>query len=191
VSTHCLQLSDIFPIDGNEAYTLGAPSLVIDRAQMLGSAEPRRERAMAFKCIRRESALRLAGLPLWSVAIGPDLAKGEARGHARGIFAVGDMATGVLAAGGLARGVVAFGGLAIGLASFGGLGLGLIVALGGGAAGAVAVGGGAAGLYAMGGGAVGTYVLSPTQCDADALDFFRRAFEWWPQLDIVAQNCFS
>ena len=146
---------------------------------------------MAFKSIRRQSALRFAGLPLWSVAIGPDFAKGEMRGHAKGILALGDIATGVVAAGGLARGVVAFGGLAIGLASFGGLGLGLIVALGGGAAGVVAIGGGAAGHYAMGGGAVGTHVLSASQCDAEALDFFSRAFEWWPQLDIVAQNCFS
>jgi len=146
---------------------------------------------MAFKSIRRQSALRFAGLPLWSVAIGPDFAKGEMRGHAKGILALGDIATGVVAAGGLARGVVAFGGLAIGLASFGGLGLGLIVALGGGAAGVVAIGGGAAGHYAMGGGAVGTHVLSASECDPDALDFFSRAFEWWPQLDIVAQNCFS
>lgn len=154
-----------------------------------------------FKGIRRQSALKLAGLPLWSVAIGPDLAKGEVRGHAKGIFAFGDMATGVFAAGGLARGVFAFGGLAIGLASFGGLGIGLVVALGGaaigafalggGAAGAMAIGGGAAGHYAMGGGAVGTHVLSASQCDAEALDFFSRTFEWWPQLDIVAQNCFS
>jgi hypothetical protein len=146
---------------------------------------------MAFKGVRYQSALRLAGLPLWSIAIGPDLANGEVRGHAKGILAFGDMATGVFAAGGLARGVVAFGGLAIGLASFGGLGLGLIVALGGGAAGAVAIGGGAAGHYAMGGGAVGTHVLSASECDAEALDFFSRAFEWWPELDIVAQNCFS
>ena len=146
---------------------------------------------MASRCIRRESALKLAGLPLWSVAIGPDFAKGEVRGHAKGILAFGDMATGVLAAGGLARGVVAFGGLAIGLLSFGGLGIGLLLALGGAAAGGVAIGGGAAGVYAMGGGAIGTHVLSTGTCDPDALDFFSRTFEWWPSLDVVAQNCFS
>ena len=144
-----------------------------------------------FKGIRRQSKTTLGGLPLWSVALGPDLDKGEMRGHAKGIFAFGDMATGVFAAGGLARGVVAFGGLAIGLASFGGLGIGLVLALGGAAAGGVAIGGGAAGVYAMGGGAVGTHVLSATQCDAEALDFFSRTFEWWQQLDIVAQNCVS
>ncbi|MGH6814270.1 MAG: SHOCT domain-containing protein [Hyphomicrobiaceae bacterium] len=154
-----------------------------------------------FKGVRKQSAVKFAGWPLWSVAVGPDTAKGEMRGHAKGIFAVGDMATGVFAAGGLARGVVALGGLAVGLVSFGGMSIGLLLALGGGAlgaiafgggaVGAVAIGGGAAGHYAMGGGAVGTHVLSPAMCDAEALDFFSRAFEWWPQLDILAQNCFS
>jgi hypothetical protein len=154
-----------------------------------------------FKGVRRQSKRTLWGMPLWAVSLGPDLEKGEMRGHAKGVFAVGDMATGVFAVGGLARGVVAFGGLAIGLASFGGLGIGLVLALGGaaigafalggGAAGGVAIGGGAAGVYAMGGGAVGTHVLSATQCDAEALDFFSRTFEWWQQLDILAQNCVS
>ena len=154
-----------------------------------------------FTGVRRQSKRSIGGMPLWSVALGPDLEKGEMRGHAKGVFAVGDMATGVFAVGGMARGVVAFGGLAIGLASFGGLGIGLVLALGGaaigglalggGAAGGVAIGGGAAGVYAMGGSAVGAHVLSSTQCDADALDFFSRTFEWWQQLDILAQNCVS
>jgi len=156
---------------------------------------------LPFKGVRRQSKMMLAGLPLWSVALGADPDKGEFRGHAKGIFAVGDVATGVFAAGGLARGVFALGGLAIGLVSFGGLGIGLLLALGGGAigtfafggaaVGAVAIGGGAAGHYAMGGSAIGTYVLSAAQCDADALDFFSRTFEWLPQLDIIAQNCVS
>jgi hypothetical protein len=141
--------------------------------------------------IRRQSKRMLWGMPLWAVSLGPDLEKGEMRGHAKGVFAVGDMATGVFAIGGLARGVVAFGGLAIGLASFGGLGIGVVLALGGAAAGTVAIGGGAAGVYAMGGGAIGTHVLSATECDAEALDFFSRTFEWWQQLDVIAQNCVS
>ena len=155
----------------------------------------------SLKGVRRQSKRMIGGVPLWSVALGPDMDKGEMRGHAKGVLAVGDVATGVFAFGGLARGVVAFGGLAIGLASFGGLGIGLVLALGGGAigtlafgggaAGAVAIGGGAAGVYAMGGSAVGAHVLSATQCDADALDFFSRTFEWWQQLDILAQNCVS
>src|SRR5437773_671432 len=75
---------------------------------------------MPFKGVRRQSSLTLCGLPLWAVAFGPDLEQGEMRGHARGIFAVGDMATGWFACGGLARGIFAFGGLALGLFAFGG-----------------------------------------------------------------------
>ncbi len=135
--------------------------------------------------MRRESGTRIAGLPLWSIATGPDPAKGEWRGHARGIVAIGDMATGVLAFGGLARGVVAFGGLAVGLFSFGGAAIGLMlamggaaiggVALGGGAAGETAIGGGAVGRYALGGGAAGAHVISATRCDPEAVAYFRDA----------------
>ena len=78
---------------------------------------------MAFRCIRRESALKLRACRCGPWRSARIFAKGETRGHAKGIVAFGDMATGVVAAGGLARGVIAFGGLAIGLASFGGLGL--------------------------------------------------------------------
>lgn len=140
--------------------------------------------------VRRQSATRIAGLPLWAIATGPDPAKGEWRGHARGIVAIGDMATGVLAFGGLARGVVAFGGLAVGLFSFGGAAIGLIlamggaaiggVALGGGAAGETAIGGGAVGRYALGGGAAGTHVISATRCDPEAVAYFRDRFAWLP-----------
>ena len=63
--------------------------------------------------IRHRSAAAIGDLPLLSIAIGPDLAEGEIRGHARGVIAIGDFATGVIAVGGLARGAVAVGGLAI------------------------------------------------------------------------------
>src|SRR6266581_3113733 len=88
----------------------------------------------AVKGIRRESPRKSCGLPLWAVAIGPDWERGEMRGHARGIFALGDMATGWFAFGGLARGLFAFGGLAIGLFAFGGAAIG-VVAVGGAAIG--------------------------------------------------------
>lgn len=132
---------------------------------------------------RWRTQLEYLGLPLVSVAVGPDPEKGEWRGHARGIFAFGDMATGVFAFGGLARGVFAFGGLAVGLVSVGGLALGLLlalgggavggVALGGGAVGGVAIGGGAAGRYACGGGAFGPAVVSPARTDPEARAFFQ------------------
>ena len=140
------------------------------------------------KGIRRESPRRFFGLPLWAIAIGPDWERGEMRGHARGIFALGDTATGWLAFGGLARGLFAFGGLAIGLFAFGGAAIGILVAvggaaiggfaIGGGAVGGVAIGGGACGYYAFGGGAIGVHTISATHQDPAALDFFRQHFPW-------------
>jgi hypothetical protein len=140
------------------------------------------------RTIRRQSSRRICGLPLWSIAIGPDFEKGEMRGHARGIFAVGDVATGWFACGGVARGIFAFGGLAIGLFAFGGAALGVLVAIGGGAIGTVALGGGAAGLvaigggacgyYALGGGAVGVHTLSAIHEDPAAVEFFNQYFPW-------------
>ena len=146
----------------------------------------------AIQSVRRQSSTKLFGLPLWAVAFGPDPSRGEIRGHARGIFAFGDMATGWFAMGGLARGFVAFGGLAVGLFAFGGLAIGLLVAIGGGALGgiafggaaigAVAVGGGAVGYYALGGGAAGVHTISALHQDPEAVEFFHRFLPWVTQL---------
>jgi len=145
----------------------------------------------AMRSVRRQSSTELFGLPLWAVAFGPDASRGEIRGHARGIFAFGDMATGFLAIGGLARGCVAIGGLAVGLLSFGGLAIGLLAALGGGALGGVAFGGGAigyvavggaaAGYYALGGAAVGVHTISALHQDPEAIAFFHRFLPWVTQ----------
>lgn len=102
---------------------------------------------------RYVSPTRIFGLPLVHIATGPD--EHNKRGHAKGIVAVGDIATGFFAFGGVARGLVAFGGLAVGLVSFGGLGIGLAIAMGGWAVGGLAVGGGSLGVVAQGGGAIG------------------------------------
>ena len=102
---------------------------------------------------RYRSPVSIFGLPLVHVALGPS--GNELRGRAKGIIAVGDVATGVLAIGGMARGVIAVGGLAIGLIGFGGLAIGLIACTGGLAVGGLACGGGAVGIVAQGGGAVG------------------------------------
>src|SRR5436190_8544302 len=145
------------------------------------------------KGIRRESTRKFCGLPLWAIAIGPDWGRGEMRGHARGIFALGDMATGWFAFGGLARGFFAFGGLAIGLFAFGGAAIGIALAIGGaaigglaiggGAVGGVAIGGGACGYYAFGGGAVGVHTVSRLHQDPAARDFFRQSV---PRLTTLA-----
>ncbi len=146
-------------------------------------AEVARLRGRTYRGVRNRSAIEVAGFPLWAVAVGPDPEKGEVRGHAKAIVALGDMATGVVAIGGLARGVVAVGGLGVGLVTFGGLAIGLLLAvgggaigglaLGGGAAGGVAIGGGAAGYYACGGAAYGHAVLAPMRGDPEAEAFFR------------------
>jgi hypothetical protein len=139
--------------------------------------------------VRYRSPAGIGDLPLVSIALGPDLEKGERRGHARGIVAIGDIATGLVAIGGVATGGVAIGGLSLGLASLGGLALGVLLAVGGlavggtavgGAAiGRVAAGGGAVGEYACGGSAFGTYVVSATRRDPEAETVFReRGLEW-------------
>ena len=143
--------------------------------------------AMGTSCargVRRRAAFEVANLPLYDIAMGPDPARGEVRGHARGIVAIGDIATGVLAIGGFARGAIAIGGLALGLLSLGGLSIGVVTALGGlaiggiaaggGAIGVVAVGGAAAGAsYACGGAAVGEHAASAIRRDPEAIRFFR------------------
>jgi hypothetical protein len=141
-------------------------------------------RGRQFRGVRRRSSTTVGSLPLWEIASGPDPDRGELRGHAKAIIAIGDMATGVVALGGLARGFIAVGGFALGvitlggfsvaaLAAIGGLAIGS-VAIGGGAVGGVAVGGGAAGYYACGGGALGEHVIDARRRDPEAMEFFRR-----------------
>jgi hypothetical protein len=133
--------------------------------------------------IRKRSGFEIANLPLYDIAMGPDPGRGERRGHARGIVAIGDIATGVVAIGGFARGLVAAGGFAIGALSFGGGSIGLLAAFGGAAVGSlafggaalggVAVGGGALGYYACGGGAAGVHTVDARRRDPEAVAFFR------------------
>lgn len=137
-----------------------------------------------YRGVRYRSPFELLGVPFVAIATGPDPGKGEMRGHARGIVAIGDMATGVLAIGGLARGIVAVGGLALGAFTFGGASIGAAIAFGGLAIGSVAVGGGAVGWTALGGGAVGQYacgggalgehVIDATRADPEAVAHFER-----------------
>lgn len=148
-----------------------------------------RARGLPYRGIRRRSPRALWGLPLYDIALGPDPATGEVRGYARGIVAIGDIASGILALGGVARGVIALGGVAVGVVlGVGGLSTGLVaigglaiggIALGGGAIGAIAIGGGAWGYYALGGGAIGEHVISATVQDPEAIRFLG---EWLPGL---------
>ena len=105
--------------------------------------------------IRKRSAAKLFGLPLWEISKGPDPEHGERRGHARAIFAVGDVADGVIALGGISRGVIAIGGISMGIFTLGGIAIGLATAVGGVAAAPFAMGGVAFGIATVGGVAVG------------------------------------
>lgn len=134
--------------------------------------------------IRKRSERIVMGLPLWEIASGPDPKHGEKRGHARAIFAVGDIADGVFALGGIARGFVAVGGISVGVLTLGGISLSLLaamggvavssVAFGGVAIGGVAIGGAAVGVYAKGDSAAGMHTISRRSRDPEAVRFFRQ-----------------
>ena len=123
------------------------------------------------KTVRYATSAKLLGLPLLAIACGPDASKGETRGWARGIIAIGDVATGLIAIGGIAGGGIAIGGLSLGALGVGGVSLGGII-LGGVAIGYLAFGGVAIGHYAKGGAAVGTYVVSSERSDPEAVRVF-------------------
>lgn len=127
------------------------------------------------KTIRYASSVKLLGWPLLAIACGPDSASGQTRGWARGIIAIGDLATGVIAIGGIAGGGIAVGGISCGGLSVGGVSLGCII-LGGVAIGYIAFGGVAIGHYAKGGAAVGTYVIGPDRRDPEAIRLFDTLF---------------
>lgn len=128
---------------------------------------------MMSECVRYESACRIFGWPLLAIARGADSARQENRGEARGIIAVGDVATGVIAVGGIARGVVAIGGLGFGLITVSGVGIGGFV-IAGVAIAQTAFGGVAVGHYAKGGVAIGAHVVSSERTDHSAAVWFSR-----------------
>lgn len=125
------------------------------------------------KTVRYQSTWRLCGYPLLAIAQGADLARQEARGHAKGVIAIGDMATGVLAVGGVARGVIAIGGVGVGLITIAGVGFGALV-IGGVAFAQTAFGGVAIGHYAKGGVSIGSHVVSNKRVDHSAAVWFGR-----------------
>lgn len=86
----------------------------------------------------------LLGLPLVHVNVG------QGTRWARGIIAVGNLATGLVSLGGISVGLVALGGLSLGLLSLGAVVFGLFC-WGGVALGLLSVGGVAIGQYAFGG----------------------------------------
>ena len=105
--------------------------------------------------VRYESTKKIFGLPVVSIAFGPNPERTENKGLAKGFIAIGDISVGVISFGGLAFGLLSIGGASVGLASVGGLAIG-IVSLGGASIGLLAaVGGVAIGYNAVGGLAIG------------------------------------
>jgi hypothetical protein len=123
------------------------------------------------KCVRYESAYRICGWPLLAVAQGPTPDQRETRGHAKGVIAIGDVATGFIAVGGVAQGLIAIGGLAVGLVTVAGVGAGALV-IAGVAFAQTAFGGVAFGQYAKGGVTIGAHVVSPERIDHSAAEWF-------------------
>lgn len=105
-----------------------------------------------------KSRRTLFGLPLVHINIGRWI-PGQRHCRAKGILAVGNIASGLLALGGIASGIFSLGGISAGLFSFGGLSAGLLLSVGGFSVGTVAIGGLALGIFAIGGGAFGVYAL--------------------------------
>jgi hypothetical protein len=106
-------------------------------AVAVGGAMAVRRRAMKYR-----SEQVWGSLPVVHVSVGGRQADGRYRlGRARGVIAVGDVATGLVAIGGVAIGLVSVGGVAVGLVALGAVAIGLV------AVGAVAIG-----LFATGGG---------------------------------------
>jgi hypothetical protein len=104
--------------------------------------------------LRYTSRTTLFGFPVIAISYGSDLANGERFGHAKGVIAVGDVATGLIAAGLVARGFFAAGAVSFGVISAGAIALGALAA-GAIAMGGVTTGGVAIGVIASGGIAIG------------------------------------
>jgi hypothetical protein len=108
--------------------------------EAVGGVMAVRRRAMEYR-----SEQVWGSLPVVHVSVGGRQTDGRYRlGRARGVVAVGDVATGLVAVGGVAIGLFSVGGVALGLAALGAVAVALT------AVGAVAVGLFAAGAVAIG-----------------------------------------
>ena len=130
--------------------------------ELVSGKEPGREQEGAVKReviyieqrrhFEYKSKKAIHGLPLIHINLGFGVCR------AKGVIAVGNIATGLLAVGGIAIGAVSIGGFALGLLAVAAFAMGIFSA-GGIAAGFIALGGMAFGYLAIGGMAVGVYSL--------------------------------
>ena len=140
-----IELSKLFDISVDELLGLKFEKAKANASQLNIDLRPRIHYEFRSK---RE----VKGVPFVHINVGAGLYK------AKGIIAIGNIATGVVAIGILAKGIIAIGTLAIGIFSLGAVALGL-VALAGVALGGISIGGVAIGYLAIGGLAIGVYAL--------------------------------
>lgn len=156
-------LSELFGVSLDELVRGAAPEPQAFYAQELPGSGQSPAPVLMLPGYEYKSSRTWHGLPLVHINFG--YGRYGLR-RARGVVAIGNVATGIVALGSFSVGVVSFGGIGLGLLSMGGIALGW-VALGGLAAGWLAIGGCAVGVYALGAvavaakAAVGTTVLSP------------------------------
>jgi hypothetical protein len=115
--------------------------------------------AVRRRAIEYRSEQVWGNLPVVHVSVGGRQADGRYRlGRARGVIALGDIATGLVAIGGVAIGLFSVGGVTVGLVALGAVALGSV------AVGAVAVGLVAAGAVAIGLTATGAVTTGLVLC---------------------------
>ncbi|WP_457792195.1 helix-turn-helix domain-containing protein [Anaeromassilibacillus sp. SJQ-5] len=141
-----LALSDIFSVTMDSLVRPGGPEPQPDPP-----ASPSLGWWYHGPVIEYKSARTLRGLPLVHINLGP----GKRR--ARGVLAIGNVATGLVSVGFVARGGLSLGILSLGVLSIGPLAVGLL-AVGALALGVASVGAVAIGLFAVGGCAVASHV---------------------------------
>ncbi|MDE5855582.1 MAG: helix-turn-helix domain-containing protein, partial [Anaeroplasmataceae bacterium] len=125
-------------------------SISID--ELVGNQEAKKEEVRPRNRVYEYvSKRKVFGLPLVHIHIGPGLYR------AKGIIAIGNIATGVISIGLLSIGVFTFGLLGFGLFTLACFSLGLLVSLGSISMGALAFGGVAVGLFSFGGLSIGLY----------------------------------
>lgn len=149
-----IALADYFQVSLDHLIlgTEGSPSEALSHSRAFPA------RGMSVPLFEYKSSRTLFGLPLVHICWGLGICRAKgvvAMGNvATGLLAVGGLSAGLISAGGLSFGLLALGGIAGGAAALGGLALGLL-AFGGCAIGLLAIGGCAVGLYAAGGAVYG------------------------------------
>lgn len=154
-----IQLSDLFELSLDEL--VGRENIPSDSSETKEDSPAAQSDLYTAFPIRThyeyKSKRTLFGLP--PVHINLSYGRFSGLRRAKGIIAIGNIATGILAFGGISAGIFSLGGISGGLFSLGGLSLAVLLSLGGLSIGGIAFGGLALGIFACGGCAIGVYSI--------------------------------